>query len=503
MLLRQSVFTSTPLFNSRRSSRNVSKRSYRRNYRKAVQSLRTPFTHRFYATETAQKVETAPLDNVTSAPLVGDRGSYGIAFNSPSWTKYFADVLATEAEIPVAELTAQGLSDLYAKQLQDYTNAKDTIMKEGVSEETYEGLRQIYVLRASLHLDAIQKGLDICGIDRLKKKGFTGTIGSSFTDNGTVEEAKSSWFGTLKKARKEGVPFTPVFAKNLLSGISGLVKALDKGLTSDQLAKSKSILGSDSGEIVQMDTPLPTVKSSSQYEDRIELLKQGKITEAYPKPEGASEEELKTYNEFIAQQTEIWKNPEEAEANIELTQLAANSDLPQAKHEEFLANFSDKSVKDNESDIKRITIYNPVAETLFGHNLMALAVPGVEYTDDYAEYSGGKMKTGDPSETRGRKNYNETEFLKFANVVTGDPIVAAEEIMDVKLDRLAGFYGLNLENDLDNLKFHVFMDKYEVSPGEMTLEWVLTYPPAQHTFDELPIVKIPSDEDVEDYYKQQ
>jgi len=150
-----------------------------------------------------------------------------------------------------------------------------------------------------------------------------------------------------------------------------------------------------------------------------------------------------------------------------------------------------------------MTLYNPVGDALVSNNLVSMAVPGITYTKDYHEYSGMRLSTKDPAETKGRKGWNPTTAIFNANVGFLEPQTSVEQVIQWKLSGLAEHYGLNLANSMDLLKFNLFMEKFEISPGETTLEWVLTFPPNEHTFEELPIFKIPSDEDVEDYYTKQ
>jgi len=341
----------------------------------------------------------------------------------------------------------------------------------------------------------------------MKKRGFKGTIGAAFPNNDSdIDDSAlpSGLYARYKLQKTTGVPFKLSYPKNFFSGVSGLLKAAQSGLSSEQLSKSKALLASDRGEIVQMDKPKQLIKLSSEdnYAERVKMIRAGNFEGAFPKSEGMSEEETKNYEKFVAQQKAFWANPN-AEAQIELAELTANSDTPSVERvTNFLSAFEDKGVVNNEEQIRRFYIYNPVGEALLRYNIIALDTGHVIYTEDFHEYSGGKLRTSDPGESKGRKDWNETTAIMNANVDFGNAKVAAEQIMTLRLDRLAGFFGLNLDNELDNLKFHVFMDKYEVSPGESGLEFLMTYPPDHHTFDELPIVKIPSDEDVEDYYRQ-
>jgi len=346
--------------------------------------------------------------------------------------------------------------------------------------------------------------LDEVGVPHLQKKGMKKSLSEAFpVDDDFIDwSAKPSKLSRFFTATKEGIPFKHVFPKNLISGVCGIVKALEGGVTKEQIDKSKSILGSDSGEILQLDRPKSLVTFGSKNPQRRELLKQGKVEEAYGVSKEVPGEIKEDVEHFLDHQRKFWSNPN-AEQVLELTQLVANADdLTVEKTEQMFNVFSDKNVKDDENLIKRITLYNPVGEALLGNNLVALSVPGVTYTEDFHECSGMRLKQDDPAESKDRKGWNPTTAIFNGNVGFCDTHVASEQIMNLKLARLASLYGLNLDNDVDLIRWNVFLDTHEISPGEHGLEWVLDFPPPEHTFEELPIVKIPSDEDVEDYYRE-
>jgi len=61
-----------------------------------------------------------------------------------------------------------------------------------------------------------------------------------------------------------------------------------------------------------------------------------------------------------------------------------------------------------------------------------------------------------------------------------------ELLIDMKLWRLFNAIYPNLK-DLESRKW--FMEMYDISPGERTLEWTQSFPPPAHTFVETPIIK--------------
>jgi len=345
--------------------------------------------------------------------------------------------------------------------------------------------------------------LDEVGVTQFQKSGMKKSISEAFPDpyNNSTNPEGEGYFARWSGTRKGGVPFKANYPKNLLSGISGLVKALDGGFSKDQIAKTKSVLASTSGEIIQLDKPSTNIAIGKSNPDRRNLLKQGKVNEAYPNPDNITDKDVKEEaKKFIENQKSIWSKPN-AEEFLELTQIVSNSDsITYDKAEQVFAAFSDKNVKDDDSILKKISQLNPVADALLRNNLISISVPGITYTGDYQEVSGMKAVTTDPGVSPGRQNWNPTTAIFNSNVGLNLPNYAAEQIIDLKLERLATFYGLNINNDIDAVKFDMFMHEFEVSPGEYGLDWVMQYPPDHHTYEELPIVKIPSDEDVDDYY---
>lgn len=65
-----------------------------------------------------------------------------------------------------------------------------------------------------------------------------------------------------------------------------------------------------------------------------------------------------------------------------------------------------------------------------------------------------------------------------------------EEVMHLKLEALAtNVLGFDLDNEVDYLMFENFCNSYDISPGEDTLDRCHSYPPPEHTYEELPIIK--------------
>lgn len=80
---------------------------------------------------------------------------------------------------------------------------------------------------------------------------------------------------------------------------------------------------------------------------------------------------------------------------------------------------------------------------------------------------------------------NALDFSYFEGSDVANPINAAEKIVELKLWKL--FKYLIPELDSDPEKRRHFIENYDLSPGEFTLEWCLSFPPKEHTFLEYPM----------------
>jgi hypothetical protein len=82
---------------------------------------------------------------------------------------------------------------------------------------------------------------------------------------------------------------------------------------------------------------------------------------------------------------------------------------------------------------------------------------------------------------------------RFAAILDMDPpqpLTAQEEIIAVKLQRLwTEIYPLATLSERWE-----FAETFDISPGERTLDWVHSYPPPFHTYEELPILKEPEED---------
>jgi len=90
------------------------------------------------------------------------------------------------------------------------------------------------------------------------------------------------------------------------------------------------------------------------------------------------------------------------------------------------------------------------------------------------------------------------DIIRKAEIEPKKRNTATEDIITLKLERLAEWYGMDLENENDLVRFSVFIHQFDLSPGERTLDFTVDSHPPEHTFEELPIIKLPDGEKIED-----
>jgi len=86
------------------------------------------------------------------------------------------------------------------------------------------------------------------------------------------------------------------------------------------------------------------------------------------------------------------------------------------------------------------------------------------------------------------KNFQKTvvDFPTFESEGKALPNNPRELVVDMKIWKLFNYVFPNLTTPMDRL---AFMEVYDISPGERTLEWTQSFPPPEHTFVEAPIIK--------------
>jgi len=227
----------------------------------------------------------------------------------------------------------------------------------------------------------------------------------------------------------------------------------------------------------------------------LDLIRQGKVDQVFPKPQNLDSDLTAEYNSWLERVKSVVTSPKMKD--IEVIDLIVSSNPSSEQMESILELFVDKSQSPSQyQDInKRIQKFNPIGEALWSSYIPALSQDHIQFTEHYSEEPNSRL----------RNISDLPSGMSLADIIrTGEtepkvPNTAHEQIMDLKLKRLARWYGMNLENENDMIKFNIFMKEFDVSPGEKTLEWTVPSNPPEHTFEELPIIKIPDGEKIEDH----
>lgn len=77
------------------------------------------------------------------------------------------------------------------------------------------------------------------------------------------------------------------------------------------------------------------------------------------------------------------------------------------------------------------------------------------------------------------------DFSYFEGEEVGNPISAGEHIVKMKMWKLYNYLIPQVGKNPEQKKN--FLNHFDISPGEMTLEWCLSFPPQEHTFLEYPM----------------
>jgi hypothetical protein len=92
------------------------------------------------------------------------------------------------------------------------------------------------------------------------------------------------------------------------------------------------------------------------------------------------------------------------------------------------------------------------------------------------------------------RKFAHKSLLNFANFEGPDaarPANSAEQVIMMKLWKL---FHITYPYLNTKVKQDSFLEQFDVSPGERTLDWTLSFPPPDHTFIEVPIIKEAPDE---------
>jgi len=146
---------------------------------------------------------------------------------------------------------------------------------------------------------------------------------------------------------------------------------------------------------------------------------------------------------------------------------------------------------------KRIQTENPIGDALWSHYIPALNKEILVYTQHYSEAPKSRLRNVEDIKDL-PTGLSLIDIIRKAEIEPIKRNTAAEDIITLKLERLAEWYGMDLENENDLVRFSVFMHQFDISPGERTLDWTVDSLPPEHTFEELPIIKLVEGDKIED-----
>jgi hypothetical protein len=164
-----------------------------------------------------------------------------------------------------------------------------------------------------------------------------------------------------------------------------------------------------------------------------------------------------------------------------------HTDLSSAQQKDLLSIFE---VQDGASNALLNDVLNahPIAAKLLGDRLDMFFRDFISYTQNYKEGAETLFPdvSTDPAFEKGWKKDPHFQSPTPNHLPFGSPL---EEVYQWKLERLAQLFNLDLSTTLGLSQFDILSHSYDLSPGELTLERTHTYPAFYHTYEELPIIK--------------
>jgi len=233
----------------------------------------------------------------------------------------------------------------------------------------------------------------------------------------------------------------------------------------------------------------PGIEKETQSNDA--LLSAGKVEQVFPMAVGLDTGQVTEYKSWVDRlRNALVNKPKE----IEVFEMISRANPTETQLDAILNVFAEKLTPDLEESNRRLQLNNPIGNTLWGTYISALSNPVVEYTEHYNEASHQRVRDLEKLP----EGINMIDIIRAAETNTIRHNTSDEEILDGRLDRLAGWYGLDLRNPEDSIKFDLFLHEFDVSPGERTLDNVMDYPAIPHTYEELPVTKLPEGETIEE-----
>jgi len=438
------------------------------------------------------------------------------AFHSITWLSIVADISATEAEVPGNQCTPSNLHNIYVNQLSEFNKKIEDLKKEGASSEAINSLRRVLEIRAAMPEEDIDRVLSHVGAYKKSVKNSNQPIGLVIPkriDKRYLKKIseKISTNKALSRGQKMDMIKKEISSpgnalgpnKNFLPGIIGFVQAFINGFSQKQVQDIKSILSSSkSGEVTvphikNLVEPI-TPEQQKREEGISTLLSQGKIEQVFPKPADLPAEYNSEYTSWVEKIKAIFLSPKIKD--VDVLNMISKAKPTQDQLDKILETFAVKSAAQGPQLDKindRLQISNPIGDALWGNYIPALSREILVYTEHFSEAPKSRLINIESIEDL-PGGITLADIIRKGETLPPGRNTAMEDILTLRLERLANFYGLDLENPNDIIRFNAFMDQFDVSPGERTLDFTTDSPPPEHTYDELPIIKLPSGEKMED-----
>jgi len=222
------------------------------------------------------------------------------------------------------------------------------------------------------------------------------------------------------------------------------------------------------------------------------MLSQGKVDHLVPK-HNLQAEDSKDHSSWVQRIKDVFTSPKFKDLGVVNMIFKAQPTVEQ--YGAIFDFFADKSAPPQYDELsQRMQKTNLIGTSLWGTYLPALRTDLIQYTKHYHEAPRTRLLELEKLPN----NLTLQDVVRKAETEPDEENTADEEIMDLRLERLSRWYGMDLEDENDAVRFGVFMHEFDLSPGERTLDWCMDSAPPPHTFEELAIIKLPEGEKVED-----
>jgi hypothetical protein len=457
------------------------------------------------------------------------------------------EVLAelSSTEFKMGKITADGLKKKYDQQLGHFeTVRRSALAGAGIPEDVINSLAEIYTFRAKVPSHELEK---VVATTKFLPGQYRVTQ-SSLSDSPTWKLLKAQAPNSLFYSSKFSPEYSAPFQSNTQEGalniqrfrsITAFAKAIENGLTKEQIDHVRSVLDKarlPAERASKVQEHIRSIKKAFHSHNKHDLeksilaathdIKENSLEykylintvaalQGYDVPEDTlpqlpakrnPEQFIKDFRDAV--KTAMHSFPSQAEKlkslskNVEAAYANRNKesfpgehlvaellsyDLSPALQDELFSVFS---THEGASDTVLNDVLNahPIAAKLLGDRLETFFTQHFEYTKHYKE-GAETLFPHASTNPKFEKHFKNNTHLD-SPTPNGAHNSALDEIYVLKLDRLARqFFHYNLDTPLGLSQFEVLANSYDISPGEPSLDRVHGYPPAYHTYEELPIIK--------------